>query len=222
FRNPRAEGNIAGTSFSTPGRASRCLHYSLLSRGPERLRRLRVSGRVSLPHSGGKRARRGLRRLAFSASDPGPRPGTPSLPQRALAASPGSAGTSGNWTPRPADHPGLLSRPVAAASAARARMGPYRLPRTNLQESRLAAKRLANRRQAGGLHRRDLCRSRVTLLKMSSERGGSSACGRCRRVEEPAPSEVEGTPMYTEKFLYWDFLPLKVLRLPVTRWVFRV
>ena len=74
-----------------------------------------------------------------------------------------SAGTGGNWTPRPADQPGPLSRPVAAASAGRARMGPHHLPRTNLQKSRLAAKRLANRRQAGSLHRRSLRRSRVTL-----------------------------------------------------------
>ncbi len=93
-----------------------------------------------------------------------------SLPQRALAAASGSAGTSGNWTPRLADHPGLLSRPVAAASAGRARMGPHRLPRTDLQESRLAAKCLANRRQAGGLHRRGLCRIPSDPLKNVSLR----------------------------------------------------
>ena len=83
---------------------------------------------------------------------------------------------------------GLLSRPVAAASAGRARMGPHRLPRTNLQESRLAAKRMANRCEAGSLHRRSLRRpgvNRAPRLECHPERGGSSACGRSRRVEGP-------------------------------------
>ncbi len=142
-------------------------------------------------------------------------PGTASLSQRALAAASDSAGTSGNWTPRPADQPGPLSRPVAAASAARARMGPHRLPRTNLQESRLAAKRVANGCEAGSLHRRSLRRPGVISEKCHPERGGSSACGRSRRVEGPL--------WRIEKSRYWNFLLLTALRMPqVTRWVFRV
>ena len=95
-------------------------------------------------------------------------PGTARLPQRALAAPTGAAGAGGDWTPRPADQPGVQSRPVAAASAARARMGPHRLPRTNLQESRPAAQRLANWCQTGSLHRRSLRRPPVTHREMSS------------------------------------------------------
>ena len=56
---------------------------------------------------------------------------------------------------------GPVSRSVAAASAGRARMGPHHFPGTDLQESRPAVERMANRRQAGGLHRGSLWRPRV-------------------------------------------------------------
>ena len=89
--------------------------------------------------------------------------GTASLAQRPLPAPAHSAGRGGNRTPRPAGHARPLPRPVAAAGTRRAWLGAHRLPRTDLQKSRLAAQCMANRRQAGSLHRRNLRRPAVMV-----------------------------------------------------------
>ncbi len=86
-----------------------------------------------------------------------------SLPQRPLPAPTHSGGPGGNRTPRPAHQSWSPPRPAAAASASRTPMEPHSVSRTNLQESGLAIKRMANRRQAGSLHRRSFRRRKVNV-----------------------------------------------------------